>query len=161
MDKPKKSKSRNSDLEVEKRKQFSDRMETVFDISHPNAEYIIRADRLRTKEAQDEDIQFLKLHLKDRVGRVAGVDLTFQKTVQKKAEREEKFEIRKQRSDQEASAMMNVADLKMRKKSLRRKTYPLTHPLMRNTLKVKQKRKEQRIMLLSDFLGRFCLVIHS
>ena len=99
MDKPKKSKSRNSDLEVEKRKQFSDRMETVFDISHPNAEYIIRADRLRTKEAQDEDIQFLKLHLKDRVGRVAGVDLTFQKTVQEKAERREKFEIRKQRSD--------------------------------------------------------------
>ena len=40
MDKPKKSKSRNSDLEVEKRKQFSDRMETVFDISHPNTEYI-------------------------------------------------------------------------------------------------------------------------
>ena len=117
MDKPKKSKSRNSDLEVEKRKQFSDRMETVFDISHPNAEYIIRADRLRTKEAQNEDIQFLKLHLKDRVGRVAGVDLTFQKTVQEKAERREKFEIRKQRSDQEASAMMNVADLNEEEKS--------------------------------------------
>ena len=117
MDKPKKSKSRNSDLEVEKRKQFSDRMETVFDISHPNAEYIIRADRLRTKEAQDEDIQFLKLHLKDRVGRVAGVDLILQKTVQKKAERREKFEIRKQRSDQEASAMMNVADLNEEEKS--------------------------------------------
>lgn len=117
MDKPKKSKSRNSDLEVEKRKQFSDRMETVFDISHPNAEYIIRADRLRTKEAQDEDIQFLKLHLKDRVGRVAGVDLTFQKTVQEKAERREKFEIRKQRSDQEASAMMNVTDLSEEEKS--------------------------------------------
>ena len=118
-------------------------METVFDISHPNAEYIIRADRLRSKEAQDEDLQFLKLHLKDRVGRVAGVDLTFKKTVHKKAEREEKFEIRKQRSDQEASAMMNVADLKMRKKSLRRKTYPLTHPLMRNTLKVKKKEKNR------------------
>ena len=84
MDKPKKSKSRNSDLEVEKRKQFSDRMETVFDISHPNAEYIIRADRLRTKEAQDEDIQFLKLHLKDRVGRVAGVDLELKKNCQEK-----------------------------------------------------------------------------
>ena len=34
----KKSKSRNSDLEVEKRKQFSDRMEAVLDISHPNAD---------------------------------------------------------------------------------------------------------------------------
>ena len=59
-------------------------METVFDISHPNAKYIIRADRLRTKEAQDEDIQFLKLHLKDRVGRVAGVDLEFKKNCQEK-----------------------------------------------------------------------------
>ena len=49
------------------------------------------AERLRSKEAQDEDIQFLKLHLKDRVGRVAGVDLTFQKTVQEKAERREKI----------------------------------------------------------------------
>ena len=110
MDQPKKYKSRNSDLKVQKRKQFSYRMETVFDISHPNAEYIIRADRLRTKEAQDEDIQFLKLHLKDRAGRVAGEDLKFKKTVQKKAEREGKFEIRKQRSDQEASAMMSVPD---------------------------------------------------
>ena len=81
------------------------------------------------------------------------------KTVKKKSEREEKFEIRKQRSDQEASAMMNVTDLSEEEKS--EETYPLTHPLMRNTLKVKQKRKEQRIMLLSDFLGRFCLVIHS
>ena len=30
------SKSRNSDLEVHKRKQFSDRMETILDKSHPN-----------------------------------------------------------------------------------------------------------------------------
>ena len=87
------SMSRNSDLEVQKRKQFSDRMEAVLDISHPNAEYIIRADRLRSKEAQDEDIQFLKLHLKDRVGRVAGVDLKFQNTVQKKAKREKNLRL--------------------------------------------------------------------
>ena len=113
----KKSKSRNSDLEVEKRKQFSDRMEAVLDISHPNAEYIIRADRLRSKEAQDEDIQFLKLHLKDRVGRVAGVDLKFQNTVQKKAKRGKKFAIRKQRSDQEASSIISVTDLSEEEKS--------------------------------------------
>ena len=43
--------------------------------------------------------------------------LHLKKTVHKKAEREEKFEIRKQRSDQEASAMMNVTDLSEEEKS--------------------------------------------
>ena len=74
---------------------YLERMNKVMDISHPEAESIIKADRLRTKEAQKEDIEFMKLQISGRLGRVTEPDKVFQKTVSDKIGREQKFLKRK------------------------------------------------------------------
>ena len=74
---------------------YLERMNKVMDISHPEAESIIKADRLRTKEAQKEDIEFMKLQISGRLGRVTEPDKVFQKTVSDKLGREQKFLKRK------------------------------------------------------------------
>ena len=48
---------------------YLERMNKVMDISHPEAESIIKADRLRTKEAQKEDIELMKLQISSRLAR--------------------------------------------------------------------------------------------
>ena len=90
-----KTKSRKSTIELDRRKDYLERMNKVMDISHPEAESIIKGDRLRTKEAQKEDIEFMKLQISGRLGRVTEPDKVLEKTVSDKLEREQKFLKRK------------------------------------------------------------------
>ena len=56
-----KSKSRNTEAEVNKREKFSESLSYLFDIAGKDAELLLKKDRLLDSEAKSEDIRSWKI----------------------------------------------------------------------------------------------------
>ena len=64
-----KNRSRDSDKEKTKRQDFQEELDMLFDISVPNVTNVIQADRLRTPEAKQSDIEFYNDQKGARIGK--------------------------------------------------------------------------------------------
>ena len=84
----KKEKGRKTEAAESLRERFKEKMGKTFEAAHTNAKALIRKDRLRSKEAIDEDILFLEDQLCGRrVGKVGMPDVAHNEAVLKKIQR--------------------------------------------------------------------------
>lgn len=90
----KKNKNRNSDKENGKRSSFCKQIDILFDIASPDAESIIRNDRLRSNVNKEDDIAFLADQRGPRMMAMGTEDKGFSKKVKRKIERQEISESR-------------------------------------------------------------------
>ena len=69
-----KHKSKTSNIAEEERKIFKLEMSKILDIASNDAEAIIMKDKIRTKEAKEEDLRFLEDQRSERKGKIGILD---------------------------------------------------------------------------------------
>ena len=76
------------------------KMDQTFLAASPEAEDIIRKDRLRDELQKEEDLSFLKSMREDRLASIAGGDKVYQKRVDKKIAREEIEKLKREKYEE-------------------------------------------------------------
>ena len=95
-----KHKSKTSQVAEEERKSFRLEMSKLLDIARYDAEDIIMKDKLRSKEAKEEDLSFLKDQRSERKGKVSVIDKKHQQAVSTKQIKVKAFEVAKEKTDE-------------------------------------------------------------
>lgn len=91
--------TRRNENQINKEKQFTDKLEDLFDIAHTNAMQMI---------SLEDDKHFLTLQRqKGRPGYLSGVDYAFIRKVKDKEEKQEKLNARKKRHYEQCAAIFN------------------------------------------------------
>ena len=99
----KKHASRTSDSHKRREKEFTERLEYIFDIAHADAEKLIR---------YREDWEFLQMQRqKGRPGSMAGIDKVHQRQVENRSRREREEDKRKKRSVAEMQSLSETVAL--------------------------------------------------
>ena len=95
-----KHKSKTSQVAEEERKSFKLEMSKLLDIARYDAEDIIMKDKLRSKEAKEEDLSFLKDQRSERKGKVSVIDKKHQQAVSTQQIKVKAFEAAKEKADE-------------------------------------------------------------
>ena len=93
-----KHKGKTSNVTEEQRKIFRLEMSKILDIASNDAEANIMKDKLRTKEAKEEDLMFLEDQRSERKGKIRIIDRKYQKTVKAKETYSRAFKATKEKS---------------------------------------------------------------